>query len=317
MSMKDRDGEVSQPGDAPLLLSGDALKEAANHLAEETRAKILKRQRGVPTFCDNALLALIKQLNQLDNSLHWEQSCEQVSGSQGEQLRVALRHLQLFLSRRREGRFLDFHARYPATNEGGRSESEIGYFELIMSQGVSDCMQWKGMPLFKTVFDFSLYTMMLWNLKPRTIIELGSGTGSSAVWLADLLKSFGLLGHVYSVDLKQPEVTHETVSFIQGNCWTIAKVFTEDFLRNAPHPWLFIEDAHVNLYGVLCHFHPYFGEGDYVVIEDSLTKQKNISRFMRQYPDCYKLDTYYTDFFGRNSTCSHDSIFVRTSSEKT
>ena len=65
---------------------------------------------------------------------------------------------------------------------GGVDRScDLSDLDLMMSQGVFDCMQWRGMPLFKTVYDFSIYTMLLWALKPRTIIELGSGTGASAV----------------------------------------------------------------------------------------------------------------------------------------
>jgi len=37
----------------------------------------------------------------------------------------------------------------------------------------------------------------------------------------------------------------------------------------------------------------------------------DIGKFLVQEPDCYKVDTYYTDFFGRNVTCAQDSILVR------
>ena len=36
----------------------------------------------------------------------------------------------------------------------------------------------------------AMYQMLLWELKPKTIIEIGSGTGGSAVWMADLMKSY-------------------------------------------------------------------------------------------------------------------------------
>ncbi len=180
-----------------------------------------------------------------------------------------------------------------------------------MSQGAFDCMQWKGMPLFKTVYDFSIYTMLLWTLKPRTIIELGSGTGASAIWLADLTTTFGINAIVYSVDVKKPELQHDKIRFVQGDCRTINTVFDEDLLRNAAHPWMLIEDAHVNVYGVLSHFHSYIRQGDYVVIEDSAGKQDDIATFLGHQPDCYKVDTYYTDFFGRNVTCAQDSILAR------
>lgn len=299
-----------------MMLSGDELKAEALKFAEEAKARITERQNGVPTFSDNILLSLIEQLNRLDRTRPWEESVRQLGGKQAEQLQEALHQLRLFLSGRSPRRFVNYPERFHATAEGPVSEAAISFQTMIMSQGIAECMQWKGQPLFKTVFDFSIYTMMLWDQKPRTIIELGSGTGTSAVWMADLMKTFGLPAQVYSVDVKKPDVTYENVSFIQGNCWAIARVLTEQFLQAAPHPWLFIEDAHVNVYGVLNHLHPYFAEGDYVIVEDSISKQDVISRFIGEHPGSYRLDTYYTDFFGRNATCSHDSIFVRMSTSE-
>lgn len=293
-------------------LWGDNLKEAAGLLAQQILTKMNERQGGVPTFCDNSLLALIKQLRQLDPVLPWEESLGAVGGREGEQLGMALERLRLYLARKRQGRFVDFAERL--SKEGGSGtlgESEIGDYELIMSQGVGDCMHWKGKSLFKSVFDFSIYTMLLWDLKPRTIIEIGSGVGSSAVWMADLLKTFGTEGRVYSVDLVRPDVWHADVTFIEGDCRAIENAFGEEFLRGLPHPWLFIEDAHANVLAVVRHFHPHFARGDYVVIEDSPGKRDDIGAFVEEFPGNYKVDTHYTDFFGRNSTCSRDSILVR------
>jgi len=63
---------------------------------------------------------------------------------------------------------------------------------------------------------------------------------------------------------------------------------------------------------VLRHFHPCVRQGDYVVVEDSASKKDEITRFLMGAPGCYVVDTYFTDFFGRNVTCAQDSIFVRT-----
>ncbi|KYC36600.1 hypothetical protein WA1_43730 [Scytonema hofmannii PCC 7110] len=299
------------PDNLPVLLEGNELKEATNRLAQEVQAKIRQRQQEVPTAFDYYLDILIEQLHQLDKDLPWEESSKHLSGTEGERLRQGLQQLRLFLSRRSQGRFVSFHERFTTPEIALGMMTDIGLYEPAMSQGVAECMQWKGMPLFKTAFDFNIYTMMLWDIKPRTIIELGSGVGSSAIWLADLMKIFEIQGHIFSVDLKKLELQHNGVSFIQGDCNQIEEVFAEDFLRNAPHPWLFIEDAHVNVHGVLCHFHRYFKQGDYVVIEESLFQKDAIGRFLMKYPDCYKIDTYYTDFFGGNITCAMDSIFVR------
>ena len=34
---------------------------------------------------------------------------------------------------------------------------------LVTSQGVKDCMTWKGNPLYKSVYDFSLFPIMIWD----------------------------------------------------------------------------------------------------------------------------------------------------------
>lgn len=294
----------------PPLLEGDQLKEAVRALEGEVVEKVILRQNGIPTGFDHELLDLVKKLQQLDKNLPWEESVRRL-GNEGEELAEALRKLQLFLRRRQQGRLTHFDERRTTAPEDLQDVSDIGVYERIMSQGVLESMQWKGVPIFKSVFDFSLYPMLLWNLKPKTIVELGSGMGASAIWLADMMEIFEIEGHVYSVDLTKPELSHKRVSFIQGDCLVIEKVFEEGFLRSLPHPWLLIEDAHVNLYGILSNFHHYIRKGDYLVIEDSMYKRDVIGEFMRQRPDCYRVDTHYTDFFGRNSACAVDSIFIR------
>jgi cephalosporin hydroxylase len=297
--------------DPQKLLKGNDLKNATHQLAEAIQTKISNSQNGIGTFFDHGLLGLIKELQQLDAALPWEEGVKRLGGLKGAQLRIVIRRLQIFLNQRNQGHLVEFQQRFRRTRWGLRSDCDIGILELTMSQGVAECMHWKGLPLFKTAFDFSLYSMMLWNLKPKTIIELGSGNGSSSIWMADLLKTFEINSKIYSVDLKKPDLDYENVTFIQGDCRAIEDLFSDSFLRSRPHPWLLIEDAHVNTNGVLECFHPYFTQGDYIVIEDSKNKRKDIANFLVQYPTCYKVDTHYTDFFGRNATCAHDSIFVR------
>ena len=51
--------------------------------------------------------------------------------------------------------------------------------------------------------------------------------------------------------------------------------------------------------------------GDVLYVEDSLTKRRDLARFTTEFAGAYKVDTRYTDFFGRNATCAVDSILVR------
>ena len=64
--------------------------------------------------------------------------------------------------------------------------------------------------------------------------------------------------------------------------------------------------------GVLRHLHPHLQSGDYVIVEDSRGKRQEIRRFLTQTPGRYRVDTRYTDFFGRNVTSAADAIFRRT-----
>ena len=294
----------------PPRLRGEALKQAGRRLVAELQAKIEGVQQGVGTFADHTLLDLIGKLERFDRALPWEDSVAQVSRNLDD-IRLTLQRLQLLLTRRAQGRFVDYQERSQSMPRGVYGDSDLNHLDLSMSQGAFHCMQWKGMPLFKTAYDFSIYTMLLWALRPATIIELGAGAGASAIWLADLATTFWIDSTVYSVDVRKPDVEHDRVSFIEGDCTRIDTVFEEKILRNAAHPWLIIEDAHVNVYGVLSCFHPYIVPGDYVVVEDSAGKQEDIGRFLEEQPGRYKVDTHYTDFFGRNVTCAPDSILVR------
>jgi cephalosporin hydroxylase len=85
-----------------------------------------------------------------------------------------------------------------------------------------------------------------------------------------------------------------------------------DLLRSAPRPWLVLEDAHINVHDVLAHMDGFLAQGDYLFVEDSRIKARELAAFLAQREQRYTVDTRYTDFFGRNATCAANSIFVRT-----
>ena len=151
--------------------------------------------------------------------------------------------------------------------------------------------------------------MLLWELQPKTIIEIGSGTGGGAIWMADLMASYGLKTRIISFDLVKPAIKYDSVTFLKGDCNEIEKYMKAKVLEKLPHPWMLIEDAHVNVYGVLKYFHEFMEKGDYLIVEDSDIKQEEINQFIQDTDESYLVDAKYCDFFGRNMTCSYDSIF--------
>jgi len=196
---------------------------------------------------------------------------------------------------------------------------------------------WKGIHLDKSPLELSLYPMLIDELQPRTIIELGSLTGGSAVWLADHLDLFGLKANVYSVDIDLSQLdkrakTDYRVKFLEGDCNEINNILPPDFLSSLPHPWLIIEDAHVNLVGILDYFHNHgLQSGDYLIIEDTnkdlweawsdwddrefIERMKGkldlLKNWLMKHQEEYLIDTYYQDMYGYNCSKNWNSIIKK------
>ena len=175
---------------------------------------------------------------------------------------------------------------------------------LAMSQGTHSLIKWKDLDVYKTAYDFVIYWMLISELKPNTIIEYGSGSGGSAIWLADISSAMGLDTDVISYDIKPPNVTHPKVDFVGLD-------LEQDFviLEQWEGKKLVIEDAHVNVKEVLLETDLRLKKGDYLIVEDSEEKQSEIVDFLSNAKNTYKTDNFYLDFFGRNTGCCVDSIF--------
>ena len=224
-----------------------------------------------------------------------------------------LHRLRQFLDRRQQGRLVEFSRReQSATHYHPRFGTEFGPDVLLTCQGAPSLMRWRGVPLMKNVFDFAMYPALIAEIRPRTIFEIGSGLGTSAIWFADNLSMFGIEGRVHSVDKVRVERDYPRVSFYQGDCSAPESIFDARLLREEPHPWLVVEDAHHNVEAVLEHVSAKMQPGDYLVVEDSDVKRETLREFVGRHAGEYLVDTRFTDYFGRNATCAADSIFVRT-----
>ena len=196
---------------------------------------------------------------------------------------------------------------------------------------------WKGVLLEKDPMQIAAYPMLINELQPKTIVELGALKGGSAIWLADHLELFGIEGKVYSVDndlsqLDEKAKADSRIHFIEGDCREIAAVLPPELLGHLPHPWLIIEDVHDNLVGILDHFYNYgLQTGDYLIIEDTnkfmwevwsdwedqeliqrgARKLKDLRNWLMNHEDEYWVDTYYQDMYGYNASKNWNSILKR------
>jgi cephalosporin hydroxylase len=209
----------------------------------------------------------------------------------------------------------------------------------VLNEG-KNYVTYRGIGMAKDPLDMVLYPILLHEIAPRTVIELGAYTGASAMWMADTLATAGVEARVISVDIDLSLVeeiakNRGDIEFLEGDCNAIEALLPAERLRDLPRPLVLVDDAHVNIAGVYRHFHEHaFQPGDYLVIEDTVPwipgtfgpateadeadtaaewgdwKWKEIEAFFAAHGDAYRVDRYYTDFFGYNGTWNWNG-FVR------
>jgi cephalosporin hydroxylase len=209
-------------------------------------------------------------------------------------------------------------------------KSELPHEVLSRIQWAVICgYQYRGIQMVKDPFDMALYPMLIWNLRPATIIEIGSKTGGSALWFGDLLKNFGIAGHVYSIDLLPPGgIRQENVTFLSGNGRALGQTLSPELLAGFGRPWLVIEDAdhaYETTIAALEFFHPFLKAGDYFVVEDGIISDlhpesypdyssgphRALREFIPRYEADYLIDPQYCDFFGYNATWNSNGYLKR------
>ncbi|MGZ4383293.1 MAG: class I SAM-dependent methyltransferase [Gaiellaceae bacterium] len=188
--------------------------------------------------------------------------------------------------------------------------------------------RYRGVSFLKSPFDVSLYLQLIGRLAPRTIVEIGSREGGSALWFADLLAAHGIGGRVVSVDRDPPTLSDPRITFLRGDAENLGAVLTDDLLESLDHPLLVTEDsAHrfETTSAVLEFFHSCLLAGDYVVVEDGILADlpdaryreyengpnRAVAAFLERHPESYAIDTDLCDRYGYNATWSPNAWLRR------
>ena len=177
---------------------------------------------------------------------------------------------------------------------------------------------YKGISTLKCPFDLALYSLLIWNLKPKTIFEIGSNRGGSALWLADQLRAYGIDGRVWSYDLNPvTEVSDPLVTFCRGDAGKLEDILPDNVIGRLPRPFLVIEDSsHLKRHSrsVLEFFNKKMMPGEYIIVEDGIVIDLGIAddfeggpalaiqEFMAENSKSWMIDPVYCDFFGYNVT---------------
>jgi cephalosporin hydroxylase len=216
----------------------------------------------------------------------------------------------------RAGRYADVRDRPWATDLGVSRQLKhaIQESKKNLCEEATPPIHWKGVLHMKDPFSLATYPLVIQEVRPRTIVEIGTYHGGSALWLADMLEIFGLRGaevHAFDADLSRIAVDDPRITFRRADSMR-PEQYDVELLSSLPHPWLLIEDAHVNVHELLTFFDRFLRPEDYVIVEDTQWPEfySGLKRFLLERDGQYLIDTKYADLFGYNVTW-HMNGYIR------
>jgi len=173
---------------------------------------------------------------------------------------------------------------------------------------------YRGVKAIRCPFDYLMYQMIISEVKPDLVIEIGTRIGGGAYYIADLLENLGN-GIVHTVD-----IVDEVDSIVKRH--PRIKFFTEGWvnydieLTKKFNNILIIEDAshmYQDTLGVLNKFHSIVSKGSYLIVEDGIINEiglekkydggplRAIREFLPNHPE-FIVDRKWCDMFGKNAT---------------
>lgn len=182
---------------------------------------------------------------------------------------------------------------------------------------------YRGVSAQKCPFDYVIYQMLINEIKPDLIIEIGTNNGGGSLYMADMLDILGD-GIIHTIDIenKVPDIVrnHPRIKrFIDG--WQGYDVKEAEGFKNV----LIIEDgAHTyeDTIGALNKLAHLVTVGSYLVIEDGIVSKlgvqnafnggplKAIREFLLNNKN-FQNDTKYSDMFGKNATFNVNGYLKR------
>ena len=90
------------------------------------------------------------------------------------------------------------------TSRIGKPPQESGSKVELSFQAIADGhhkVTYRGLTTIRSPFDYLIYQMILFEIEPDLIIEIGTHIGGNALYLADLLNIIGN-GCVHSIDIR-------------------------------------------------------------------------------------------------------------------
>jgi cephalosporin hydroxylase len=182
---------------------------------------------------------------------------------------------------------------------------------------------YRGIKAIRCPFDYVIYQMIICDLKPDLVIEIGTNAGGGALYIADLMENMGH-GMVHTIDIvsiSDPAVRNNPR----------IKLFTEGWEKydiseaNGYDKILVIEDAshmYKDTLGALNKFGPLVSLNSYLIVEDGIINELGIEKEYEGGPlkaireftadnKNFEIDRKWCDLFGINATFNVNGYLKR------
>ncbi len=203
------------------------------------------------------------------------------------------------------------------------SKSKVKFDSMSLYYGHHK-ITYRGITAIKCPFDYVLYQMLIWDLKPDLIIEIGTNKGGSALYFADLFDMIGA-GEIHTIDVKKDELD----PIVSTN--PRIKLFTDGYqgydlnLAKGFNKILVIEDGshtYQDTIAAIKKFAPIVTKDSYLIVEDGIIDEiklkkefsggplKAIHEFLPTDKN-FVIDRKWCDMFGTNATFNVDGYLKK------
>jgi cephalosporin hydroxylase len=143
------------------------------------------------------------------------------------------------------------------------------HYEILKSRAVT----WMGVPTLKNPLDAWIYQEILFEVRPQVVVEIGSWSGGSTLFFAQLLDLLGG-GQVISIDIDRTpyRVRHPRIVEITGDSGS-PEVHAQVGPLCAGKSTLVVHDGNHGREAVLKDLHTYaqwVSVGSYLIVEDGI-----------------------------------------------
>jgi cephalosporin hydroxylase len=175
---------------------------------------------------------------------------------------------------------------------------------------------YRGVKYIRCPFDYIIYQMIIMELKPDLIIEIGTNKGGGALYMADLLDIVGR-GVIHTIDII--DMVSDSIVLNHPRIKRFGGGYQEyDITQTSNYDTILVIDDGSHTYddvkNSLIKFSSLPSKNSYFIIEDGIIDAlgypieqynggplKAIEEFLTIRPD-YVIDNKWCNFFGKNAT---------------